>query len=313
MSIQKLRITTRKSPLAMWQALFVKKQLKKYHPALTIKLIPTSTQGDILLDTPLSKIGGKGLFIKELENALLENRADIAVHSIKDIPSIFPNNLGLIAICQRGDPRDAFISNHYDSLDTLPAGSVIGTSSLRRQCQLRHTYPHLVFQDLRGNIETRLSKLDNAEYTGIILAVAGLKRLSLKTRIRTPILPEHSLPAVGQGAIGIECRLDDHLTKDFLLPLHHYNTAICIQAERIVNNRLEGGCQLPIGSYAIWKNKQIWLRAFVGMPDGSKIIYGEKYFFPQEVQQASIELAEELLNKGAKQIIKKIYPGVFSR
>lgn len=313
MSIQTLRIATRKSPLAMWQAIFVKTQLEKHHPTLTIELIPMSTQGDILLDTPLAKIGGKGLFVKELENALLENRADIAVHSIKDIPATFPNNLGLTAICQRGDPRDAFVSNQYDSLDALPAGSIIGTSSLRRQCQLRHTYPHLVIQDLRGNVGTRLSKLDNGEYDGIILAVAGLKRLNLETRIRMPLPPEHSLPAVGQGAIGIECRLDDHYTQHFLAPLHHHNTAICIQAERTVNNRLQGGCQVPIGSYAIWQNKQIWLRALVGMPDGSQIIRGERCFKPEDSHKMSIELAEELLNNGAKQILNKIFPGAFSR
>lgn len=313
MSTQTLRIATRKSPLAMWQAIFIKTQLEKHHPTLTIELIPMSTQGDILLDTPLAKIGGKGLFVKELENALLENRADIAVHSIKDIPATFPNNLGLMAICQRGDPRDAFVSNQYDSLDALPAGSIIGTSSLRRQCQLRHTYPHLVIRDLRGNVGTRLSKLDNGEYDGIILAAAGLKRLSLETRIRMPLPPEQSLPAVGQGAIGIECRLDDYHTQHFLASLHHHDTAICIQAERAVNNRLEGGCQVPIGSYAIWQNKQIWLRALVGAPDGSQIIRAERYFTPEDAQQASIELTEELLNNGAKQILNKISPGAFSR
>ncbi|SPP32020.1 Porphobilinogen deaminase [Arsenophonus endosymbiont of Aleurodicus floccissimus] len=313
MSTQTLRIATRKSPLAMWQAIFIKTQLEKYHPTLTIELIPMSTQGDILLDTPLAKIGGKGLFVKELENALLENGADIAVNSIKDIPATFPNNLGLMAICQRGDPLDAFVSNQYDSLDALPAGSIIGTSSLRRQCQLRHTYPHLVIRDLRGNVGTRLSKLDNGEYDGIILAAAGLKRLSLETRIRMPLPPEQSLPAVGQGAIGIECRLDDYHTQHCLASLHHHDTAICIQAERAVNNRLEGGCQVPIGGYAIWQNKQIWLRALVGAPDGCQIIRAERYFTPEDAQQASIELAEELLNNGAKQILNKISPGAFSR
>lgn len=313
MSTQTLRIATRKSPLAMWQAIFIKTQLEKHHLTLTIELIPMSTQGDILLDTPLAKIGGKGLFVKELENALLENRADIAVHSIKDIPATFPDNLGLMAICQRGDPRDAFVSNQYDSLDALPAGSIIGTSGLRRQCQLRHTYPHLVIRDLRGNVGTRLSKLDNGEYDGIILAAAGLKRLSLETRIRMPLPPEQSLPAVGQGAIGIECRLDDYHTQYFLASLHHHDTAICIQAERAVNNRLEGGCQVPIGSYAIWQNKQIWLRALIAAPDGSQIIRAERYFTPEDAQQASIQLAEELLNNGAKQILNKISPGAFSR
>lgn len=313
MSIQTLRIATRKSPLAMWQAIYVKTQLEKYHTTLTIELIPISTQGDILLDTSLAKIGGKGLFVKELENALLENRADIAVHSIKDIHATFPKNLGLMTICQRGDPRDAFVSNQYNSLDALPVGSIIGTSSLRRQCQLRHIYPHLVIQDLRGNVGTRLNKLDNAEYDGIILAVAGLKRLNLERRIRIPLPLEYSLPAVGQAAIGIECRLDDHHTQHFLAPLHHHDTAICIQAERTVNNCLQGGCKVPIGSYAIWQDKQIWLRAMVGTPDGSQIIRGERYFKPKDAQQASIELAEELLNNGAKQILNKNFLGVFTR
>ncbi|MGP1957927.1 MAG: hydroxymethylbilane synthase [Arsenophonus sp.] len=311
MSIKKIRIATRKSLLAMWQAVFVKTQLKKYHPTLMVELIPMSTQGDILLNIPLAKIGGKGLFVKELENALLENRADIAVHSIKDLPVIFPKNLGLIAICQRQYPYDAFISNIYNSIDEIPIGGTIGTSSLRRQCQLRHIYPHLIIKDLRGNIETRLDKLDNGEYSGIILAEAGLKRLNLKKRIRMPLLPEHLLPAVGQGAIGIECRLDDYQIQDFLTPLHHHDTAICIQAERTVNNQLKGGCQVPIGSYAILQNKQIWLRALVGSIDGSRIICGERYFYPENTQQASIELAEELLNNGAKQIINKISLGIF--
>ncbi|MFV9996669.1 MAG: hydroxymethylbilane synthase [Arsenophonus endosymbiont of Dermacentor nuttalli] len=313
MSIQTLRITTRKSPLAIWQAIFVKTQLEKYHPTLKIELIPMNTQGDILLDTHLAKIGGKGLFVKELENALIEQRADIAVHSMKDIPVTFPNSLGLMTICQREDPRDAFVSNQYNSLAELPAGSIIGTSSLRRQCQLRHIYPHLIIQDLRGNVGTRLSKLDNGEYDGIILAVAGLKRLGLETRISKALPPEHLLPAVGQGAIGIECRLDDQHTQHFLAPLHHHGTAICIQAERTINNRLEGGCQVPIGSYAIWQNKQIWLRAMVGAPDGSQIIRGERRFKPEEIQQASVELAEELLNNGAKQILNNISQGVVSR
>ncbi|WP_348666143.1 hydroxymethylbilane synthase [Arsenophonus symbiont of Ornithomya chloropus] len=306
MSLQTLRIATRKSPLAMWQAIFVKTQLEKYHPKLKIEIIPIITQGDILIDTPLSKIGGKGLFIKELENALLKKRADIAVHSIKDIPINFPENLELITICKREDPRDAFISNQYNSIDSLKIGSTIGTSSLRRQCQISHFYPHLFFKDLRGNIETRLHKLDNGEYDAIILAVAGLKRLGLEARIRMPISPDELLPAVGQGAIGIECRIEDHYVQSFLKPLHHYNTAICIQAERTVNYHLEGGCQVPICSYAVWKKKHIWLRALVGLPDGSKIIRGEKKFKPEKVIQASIELAEELLNNGAQEILKKM-------
>ncbi|MFP3014200.1 MAG: hydroxymethylbilane synthase [Arsenophonus sp.] len=306
MSIHILRITTRKSPLAMWQAIFVKTQLEKYHPTLTIKVNPMNTQGDILLDTPLANIGGKGLFVKDLENELLENRADIIVHSVKDIPTIFPNNLGLIAICQREDPRDVFVSNQYQSLDVLPPGSVIGTSSLRRQCQLKHIYPRLIIQDLRGNIGTRLTKLWSGKYNGIILAAAGLKRLGLEQYIRKYILPEHLLPAVGQGSIGIECRLDDKYTKHFIMSLHHHDTAICIQAERILSKQLKGSCKTPIGGYAIWKNKKIWLRAFVGTFDGIQIIRGERYFKPKDTMKAIIELAEELLNNGAREILNKI-------
>ncbi|WMY95675.1 MAG: hydroxymethylbilane synthase [Arsenophonus sp.] len=306
MLLKTLRIATRKSPLAMWQAIFVKKQLEKYHPKLKIQIVPIITQGDILIDTPLSKIGGKGLFIKALEHALLNKQADIAVHSIKDIPINFPENLGLITICEREDPRDAFVSNKYNSIDSLIIGSTIGTSSLRRQCQISHFYPHLIFKDLRGNVETRLNKLDNGEYDALILAVAGLKRLGLETRIRMPISPKKLLPAVGQGAIGIECRLEDYYIQSFLKPLHHYNTAICIQAERTVNYHLEGSCQVPMCSYAIWKKKYIWLRALVGLPDGSEIIRGEKKFKPEQVTQASIELAKELLNNGGQKILNKI-------
>ncbi|WMY96319.1 MAG: hydroxymethylbilane synthase [Arsenophonus sp.] len=306
MSLKIIRIATRKSPLAMWQAIFVKKQLEKYHPKLKIKIIPIITQGDILIDTPLSKIGGKGLFIKELENALLNKQADIAVHSIKDIPINFPENLGLITICKREDPRDAFISNKYNSIDSLIIGSTVGTSSLRRQCQISHLYPHLVFKDLRGNIETRLNKLDDDKYDALILAVAGLKRLGLKKRIRMPISTKKLLPSVGQGAIGIECRLEDYYIQSFLKPLHHYKTAICIQAERIVNYHLEGSCQVPMCSHAIWEKKHIWLRALVGLPDGSEIIRGEKKFKPEEVTKSSIALAKELLNNGGQNILNKM-------
>ncbi|WMY95166.1 MAG: hydroxymethylbilane synthase [Arsenophonus sp.] len=306
MSLKTLRIATRKSPLAMWQAIFVKRKIEKYHPKLKVEIIPIITKGDILIDAPLSKIGGRGVFIKELENALLNKQADIAVHSIKDVPINFPENLGLITICKREDPRDAFISNKYNSMDSLIVGSIIGTSSLRRQCQISHFHPHLVFKDLRGNIETRLNKLDHGEYDALILAVAGLKRLGLEARIRMPISPNKLLPAVGQGAIGIECHLEDYYVQSILKPLHHYNTAICIQAERTVNYYLEGNCQVPICSYAIWKKKNIWLRALVGLPDGSKIIQGEKEFKPEKVIEASIELAEELLNNGAKEIINEI-------
>ncbi|STV22269.1 porphobilinogen deaminase [Klebsiella pneumoniae] len=207
-----LKIATRQSPLALWQAQYVKARLEQAHPGLKVELVPMVTRGDVILDTPLAKVGGKGLFVKELELAMLEGRADIAVHSMKDVPVEFPEGLGLVTICERDDPRDAFVSNRYASIDELPAGSVVGTSSLRRQCQLAATRPDLAIRSLRGNVGTRLSKLDNGEYDAIILAAAGLKRLQLEARIRQPLSPEQSLPAVGQGAVGIECRLDDAWT-----------------------------------------------------------------------------------------------------
>ncbi|ELX8381170.1 hydroxymethylbilane synthase [Providencia vermicola] len=308
-SINIVRIATRKSPLAMWQAHFVKEKLEQLHPGLQVELVPMVTKGDIILDTPLAKVGGKGLFVKELELALLEKRADIAVHSMKDVPVEFPEGLGLVTICEREDPRDAFVSNHFDSLEALPSGSIVGTSSLRRQCQIRELRPDLIIRDLRGNVGTRLSKLDNGEYDAIILAAAGLKRLGLEARIRTALAPEQSLPAVGQGAVGIECRLEDERTRQLLEKLNHDETAICVLAERAMNMRLEGGCQVPIGSYAIWQNNQIWLRALVGAPDGSQVIRGERLIAPEQAKQAGISLAEELLDKGAREILSVVYQG----
>ena len=215
-----IRIATRQSPLALWQAHYVQQRLMASHPGLQVELVPMVTRGDVILDTPLAKVGGKGLFVKELELALLEGRADIAVHSMKDVPVDFPAGLGLTTICEREDPRDAFVSNRFASLDQLPQGSVVGTSSLRRQCQLRERRPDLIVRDLRGNVGTRLAKLDNGDYDAIILAVAGLKRLGLEQRIRSPLSAEECLPAVGQGAVGIECRLDDSVTRALLAPLN---------------------------------------------------------------------------------------------
>lgn len=267
------------------------------------------TRGDVLLDTPLSKVGGKGLFVKELERALIEDRADIAVHSIKDVTVGFPDGLGLVTICQRDDPRDAFVSPHYASLDDLPLGSVLGTSSLRRQCQVRERRPDLVIRDLRGNVGTRLAKLDRGEYDAVILAVAGLKRLALPERIRQPLDPQLCLPAVGQGAIGIECRLDDDRTRTLLAPLQHNDTAICIGAERAMNARLEGGCQVPIGSYAEIVGDQLWLRALVGSPDGRRVIRTEGRSALDQGVHLGIRLAEELLSRGAREILDQVYAG----
>lgn len=304
-----LRIATRQSPLALWQAHYVKQRLEACHPQLTVELVPMVTRGDIILDTPLAKVGGKGLFVKELELALLEGRADIAVHSMKDVPVEFPEGLGLVTICERDDPRDAFVSNHFAGLDDLPAGSVVGTSSLRRQCQIAERRPDLVIRSLRGNVGTRLGKLDNGDYDAIILAVAGLNRLGLQSRIRYALPAEVSLPAVGQGAVGIECRLDDEHTQALLASLNHEETAIRVRAERAMNMRLEGGCQVPIGSYAELNNGELWLRALVGAPDGSVLVRGERRGNPQDAEEMGISLAEELLDKGAREILAAVYDG----
>lgn len=304
-----LRIATRQSPLALWQAHYVKERLEAHHPQLRVELVPMVTRGDVILDTPLAKVGGKGLFVKELELALLEDRADIAVHSMKDVPVEFPNGLGLSVICERGDPRDAFVSNRYENMAALPHGSVVGTSSLRRQCQLAASRPDLIIRSLRGNVGTRLSKLDGGEYDAIILAVAGLQRLGLESRIRQPLSVEQSLPAVGQGAVGIECRLDDRRTLALLAPLNHPETAIRVTAERAMNTRLEGGCQVPIGSYAELIDGNIWLRALVGAPDGQTVVRGERRGPAKDAEALGVSLAEELLNSGAREILADVYLG----
>ncbi|ENM5903067.1 hydroxymethylbilane synthase [Vibrio mimicus] len=302
-----IRIATRQSPLALWQANYVKDALMAAHPGLKVELVTMVTRGDVILDTPLAKVGGKGLFVKELEVAMLEGRADLAVHSMKDVPVDFPQGLGLVTICEREDPRDAFVSNTYAKIDDLPSGAVVGTCSLRRQCQLKAARPDLVIKELRGNVGTRLSKLDAGEYDAIILAAAGLKRLELESRIRNFIEPEQSLPAVGQGAVGIECRLDDQRVRELLAPLNHTDTADRVRCERAMNLTLQGGCQVPIGSYALLDGDEIWLRALVGEPDGSQIVRGEIRGPRSEAEQLGITLAEQLLGQGAKEILERLY------
>lgn len=302
-----LRIATRQSPLALWQANFVKSELEKYFPELSVELVTMVTKGDVILDTPLAKIGGKGLFVKELELALLENRADIAVHSMKDVPMSFPEGLGLAVICEREDPRDAFVSNKFNSLDELPEGSIIGTSSLRRQCQLMAKYPHLQVKSLRGNVGTRLSKLDNGEYDAIILASAGLIRLGLKERIRSYISVEQSLPAAGQGAVGIETRVNDERILNYVAKLNHNSTACCVLAERAMNTRLQGGCQVPIGGFATLEGDEITLKALVGSLDGSQIIRASAKANKQDAEQLGISVAEQLLAQGADKILAEVY------
>ncbi|EAS62929.1 hydroxymethylbilane synthase [Photobacterium angustum] len=307
MSNQPIRIATRKSPLAMWQAEFVKAELEQAHPGIIVELVPMITKGDIILDTPLAKVGGKGLFVKELEVAMLEGRADIAVHSMKDVPVEFPEGLGLVTICEREDPRDAFVSNKYNNIDELPQGAIVGTSSLRRQCQLRAQRPDLIVNDLRGNVNTRLRKMDEGQYDAIILACAGLKRLKMEDRIRSEIAPEVSLPAVGQGAVGIECRLDDTRVRQLLAALSDQATTTRVLCERAMNNYLQGGCQVPIGSYAELEGDQIWLRALVGEPDGSKIVRAEIRGPIEQAEQLGETLAEQLLNDGARDILDRLY------
>ena len=307
MAARTLKIATRKSPLALWQANFVKDRLEALYPELQVELVPMSTQGDKILDTPLAKVGGKGLFVKELETAMLEGRADIAVHSMKDVPVEFPEGLGLHTICEREDPRDAFVSNRFGQIDELPQGAVVGTSSLRRQCQLHAARPDLVIRDLRGNVNTRLAKLDAGEYDAIILAAAGLKRLEMAHRITAFIEPEQSLPANGQGAVGIECRLDDHELHALLAPLEHPETRIRVLTERAMNRALQGGCQVPIGAYALVQGEEVWLRGLVGSPDGSRVIRDEIRGPLADGEALGHTLAQRLLADGADVILAEVY------
>lgn len=302
-----VRIATRKSALALWQANFVKAELEAAHPGLQVELVPMSTQGDKILDTPLAKIGGKGLFVKELETAMLEGRADIAVHSMKDVPVDFPEGLMLHTICQREDPRDAFVSNTYQQLADLPQGAVVGTSSLRRQCQIKAMRPDLQIKDLRGNVNTRLAKLDAGEFDAIILASAGLIRLGFEARIASFLEVGTSLPANGQGAVGIECRSDDLIVQQLLAPLEHQETRICVLAERAMNRKLQGGCQVPIGAFAVLQHNELWLRGLVGQLDGSEILRSEIKGEATQAEQLGTQLAEQLLALGADRILDAVY------
>ena len=305
---QLVRIATRESPLALWQAEYIKAELEKAHPGIRVELLGMTTRGDIILDSPLSKVGGKGLFVKELEAALLEDRADIAVHSMKDVPMAFPPGLGLAIICEREDPRDAFVSNHFNSVAELPAGAKVGTSSLRRQCQLRMLRPDLDIVDLRGNVNTRLRKMDEGQYDAIILATAGLLRLNMQDRIRQRMPVEESLPAGGQGVVGVETRSDDKRMQALLAPLHDQATADLVVAERAMNRRLEGGCQVPIACYAIEdEHQQVWLRGLVGKPDGSVMLVSEQRAPRAQSEALGVAVAEALLAQGAGEILAAVY------
>ena len=299
-----IRIATRKSPLALWQAEEVARQLTHYHPEVRVELVTMTTQGDIILDTPLAKIGGKGLFVKELETGMLNGDADIAVHSMKDVPMMLPEGLHLSVIMERENPTDAFVSNTVKSIDELPENARVGTCSLRRQTQLKERRPDIQILDLRGNVNTRLAKLDNGDYDAIILASAGLIRLGFEERIAHNISTEQSLPAIGQGAVGIECREDDDEINTLLAPLHHGKTAIRVNAERALNSRLNGGCQVPIGGFAELDGDQVRLRGLFGFPDGSKIFRSEKVGLHEHAYELGIEVAEELLAQGGDKVLK---------
>jgi hydroxymethylbilane synthase len=309
MSNKVVRIATRKSPLAMWQAEFVRDSLIALHPGLQIEFVKMSTQGDKILDTPLAKVGGKGLFVKELEVGMLAGEADIAVHSMKDVPVEFPEGLHLPVVCKREDPRDAFVSNNYQSIDELPQGAKVGTSSLRRECQLRRYRPDLAVLPLRGNVNTRLRKLDEGNYDAIILATAGLKRLGFEDRIKSKLTPEQSLPAIGQGAVGIETRVDDEEINALIAPLRCPETWIVVTAERAMNKRLAGGCQVPIAGFALLEKGKIWMRGLVGRPDGSEMLEAEVNGTAEQAEMLGIQLAEKLLSQGAEKILADVYGG----
>jgi len=308
MSNRILRIATRRSQLALWQAEHVRDRLLAAHPGLGVELLPMITQGDRILDVPLAKIGGKGLFVKELESAMLEGRADLAVHSMKDVPMDFPEGLGLAAILPREDPYDAFVSNHFDALESLPVGARVGTSSLRRQCQLRAVRPDLRILDLRGNVNTRLRKLDDGEFDAIVLAAAGLLRLGMAERIRSRLPDAICLPAVGQGAIGVEIREQDQELRALLAPLHDADSADCVRAERAMNRRLQGGCQVPIAGFAqVVAGSGLRLRGLVGSSDGTRIVSAELSGERAAAEVLGASLAEQLLGDGADAILQELW------
>ncbi len=305
--ISTLRIATRKSPLAVWQAEHVADRLRRLHPGLTVELVKMSTRGDRILDAPLAKIGGKGLFLKELEEGLLDGRADVAVHSMKDVPSEITARLILPVILDRGDPCDAFVSNHYASLDELPQGAVLGTASLRRQSQVRARRPDLQVETLRGSVNTRLRKLDEGQFDAIILAASGLQRLGLAERIARRMPPEESLPAVGQGALGIQCRAGDPDVEALIAPLDDPHTHTRLLAERAMNRQLEGSCQVPIGAYAELEGDLLYLRGFVGSPDGTRLVRGERRGQAVAAEALGEALGHDLLDRGGRDILDALF------
>lgn len=301
-----LKIATRKSPLALWQAEHVKKCLLEIHTDLSVELVTMTTEGDRFLDAPLVAVGGKGLFIKELEQALLEGRADIAVHSMKDVTIDLPDELALPVIMEREDTRDVFISNSYEKIEDLPENAVLGTSSLRRQSQVKAMHPKIELKDLRGNVGTRLGKLDAGEYDAIMLAAAGIIRLGLGERITQLIAPSILLPAIGQGAIGIECRAGDDVIHELIAPLNHQDTLICVQTERAFSRRLFGGCQLPIAGQAVIVGDEVELTGLIAKVDGSEVIKAEQKGNISDSDNIGITLAETLLQRGGDKILEAL-------
>jgi hydroxymethylbilane synthase len=301
--IKNITIASRESPLAIWQAEHIKFKINQLYPQIKINIEGFKTQGDILLDQSLADIGGKGLFIKELEQALLEKKADLAVHSMKDLPMDIPNQFQLIAITEREDPRDAFVSNNFNSLDTMPKGSVVGTSSLRRQSQIKAKYPDLIIEPLRGNLQTRLNKLDKEQYDAIILAAAGLIRLDLKVRIKKYLETTVSIPSVGQGALGVEVLAGNESLNEILKTLNDDETSRCVLAERTVSQSLAGSCTVPLGAYASISKNDFTIKAFVASPDGSQIIHAEVKGLKSDFYKLGKELSQILIDKGAKDIL----------
>ena len=303
---RRLRIATRESALALWQAEHIRARLVAQYPGMTVDLLGMTTQGDRILDQPLSSIGGKGLFIKELEVAMDEGRADMAVHSLKDVPMEMPSGFSLACITAREDPRDAFVSNQYAGLADLPKGAVVGTSSLRREAQLRERHPHLDIQPLRGNVNTRLRKLDEGKYAAIILAAAGLKRLGFGTRIASLLEPEESLPAPGQGALGLECRSDRANVLVALAPMADLGTTLATTAERAFSRALGGSCHTPLAAYAEWEEGTLWLRGLLAGRDGLDIMRGEIEADVADSEAAALlgqQLADDFLARGAARFI----------
>ena len=303
---KKLVIASRESMLAMWQAEHIKGRLKALYPDCEVEILGMTTRGDQILDRTLSKIGGKGLFIKELEQALQDGRADLAVHSIKDVPMELPEGFALAAIGERASPFDAFVSNQYARLEEMPEGSIVGTSSLRREAQLRAKFPHLTIQPLRGNVQTRLSKLDNGDYDAVILAAAGLQRLGLDGRIREILSPADSLPAAGQGALGIEIAARRTDLADILRPLNHEETAACVTAERALARALGGSCQVPLAAYCVMEDGLLTLNGLVGHPDGSVIIEASAQAPAAYADALGRAVAKRLADDGAEELIAAV-------